>query len=488
MYSIKNRYFISLISVILIFLMIWLIFPICFETNDDSSIMYIIAGYRSGSIEIDPIFSGILWGGIVGGMYYLFPQVAWYTIFSIMVIGISQVIILEGALRRKKCVGTLLLYFIVFISFSLYSSVLLQFTTTALWPGIAACVLGMNLLREENRKLEFFDTAMLIILMILCFSIRKYVGIAVIVFLGTVFLINIINDDKKRRKKLAFIFGLACLMSLFTAGLNVIYEKNDGWHEWREYHKERATYMDYASAGYEEAEEIYTEIGWNESLYNLVNRWFFMDTRVNRESFRKLNQYSHQDKETITWDKFKRGYVLLKEFLKSQHMAVILASGEFVLFLFLLGAAHNKKLFLQAILIAGVSGLLLLYLCLKGRLLLRVFQICVLPAIIIMWMMILGIDRCEKCKHTKYINFVIVIIGLIYMVGSIGYTYKVSTRTDTGVQMRMDMEAYAVENPENIYVYGISMNYGTKPFVVYPKVKPTNYIFWGGIYNVFSRL
>lgn len=63
-----KRLWIESIFVTSIFLVIiWFLFSVRYETNDDSAMMYIIAGYRSGSVEIDPIFSGVIWGGIVGG-------------------------------------------------------------------------------------------------------------------------------------------------------------------------------------------------------------------------------------------------------------------------------------------------------------------------------------------------------------------------------------------------------------------------------------
>ena len=40
----------------------------------------------------------------------------------------------------------------MFISFGLYATIVLQFTTTALWAGIASCVLALNILREDNKK------------------------------------------------------------------------------------------------------------------------------------------------------------------------------------------------------------------------------------------------------------------------------------------------------------------------------------------------
>ena len=132
----KKRYLVSFLTVSAILILSWLFFSVRFETNDDSAIMYNIAGYRSGHIEIDPIFSGVLWGMLVGAGYYLLPQIPWYTLCSMAVIGISHIIILQSMLKRRKKSSTLLIYIILFGMGALYSTVNLQFTTTAMWPGI----------------------------------------------------------------------------------------------------------------------------------------------------------------------------------------------------------------------------------------------------------------------------------------------------------------------------------------------------------------
>lgn len=68
----KEKWIKSFFVAALFLLITWLLFSVSYETNDDSAMMYTIAGYRTGQIEVNSVFSSIVWGGIVGGAYRLF--------------------------------------------------------------------------------------------------------------------------------------------------------------------------------------------------------------------------------------------------------------------------------------------------------------------------------------------------------------------------------------------------------------------------------
>lgn len=479
-----KRYFISFFIVSAILVLSYFFFSVRFETNDDSAIMYNIAGYRSGHIEVDPIFSGVLWGMLVGAGYYLVPQIPWYSIFSIFVIGISHIIILQSMLKRRKKSSTLLIYIILFFGVALYSIINLQFTTTAMWPGIAACILGLDIFK--NKENNVLKCSLIAFLLLLCCSIRLFVGISAIGFFLTALFINAVShlrDFASIWKKIFVVFVIACLTLLFTVAVNTIYESINGeWKEWREYHKERSTYKDYSSLSYEEAKETYESIGWSKNLYDLAQGWFFMDPKINKDSFQTLNQCTEDSsKKTSFKERLYSAGIYLKQVWIYIPITRILLISELSIIAYLLGITFIKKdkiLFIKVSSVACVSGLMIIYLCLKGRLPLRAFQVCVLPAIFILYTMLLEIRAGTVIE--KSMRMIVMLIGGVCMMGNIRLAHINSSILDVGIDLRMKMEEYAIQYPKNIYVYDSTMSFGAGPFVTYPMEKPTNYIFWGG--------
>lgn len=406
-----------------------------------------------------------------------------------LIIWLSHVVILKNVLQMSKRKSSFWWFLVIYIGAAVYSTVFLQFTTTALWAGIAACILGIDTFQRENDgKEQIFEIFLLLFLVTISYSIRKSVGMAVLAFLGICFLINGIKQYRSKRKvrKIIMVFSGTILAVLATICITSIYEKENGWKEWRIYHEERATYKDYMAVNYAEDSDIYESIGWDQNLYDLVNKWFFMDSRVNKESFEILNKHKQavesREKSLV---KLYGCIQYVIRVLQSFPMARIMLLQMNILGLYLIYRSvvyKDRSLLFNVLIILLCAYGMLLYLGIKGRLPLRAFQVCVLPAIVLLGYLCVKEGDIIKSEFEKYVNVFITFILFMCMSGSILYTYRQTLNEDVtkGIEIRMEMENYAVNHPENIYIHDDSVSFGADPFVTYSSEKPTNYIFWGG--------
>lgn len=338
----------------------------------------------------------------------------------------------------------------------------------------------------KNKGRDVLKGTLIAFLLLLCCSIRLFVGMSAMGFFLIALFINTMNHISCFTtiwKKIFFLFLIACSMLLLTGAVNSLYETINGeWKEWRDYHKERSTYKDYASASYEDAEDIYKTIGWSKNLYDLSQGWFFMDSKINKDSFQILNQCTEdfRDKASSKERLYSAGVYLKQIWTYIPTVRILLISELSMLayFCWISFLKKDKLLFVKASSVACASGLMIVYLCLKGRLPLRAFQVCVLPAIIILYTMFL--EFRSRTFIEKSMKMYVMLIAGICMIGNIHLAHINSSAWDIGIDLRMNMEKYAIQHPENIYVYDSTMSYGAGPFVTYPVEKPTNYIFWGG--------
>ena len=159
------------------------------------------------------------------------------------------------------------------------------------------------------------------------------------------------------------------MAGVLAAGVNYLHEQyysQNGWKEYSSYTTQRSEYMDYAHLSYEEGEEIYTECGWSEALYNVVEGWFFMDPRVNQETFAEINAYTktkmEKSKENLTEQIANISSGLWNTGNRIKIEVIYLAIAGFMILCMAL-AGKDWRAFLQLIMGYGACVILYIYLC-----------------------------------------------------------------------------------------------------------------------------
>ena len=164
----KYRYFIVLICLLAVILL-WLLFPICFDNNDDQTMIAIQSGMLSGGSNSHLILSNILIGKGLTFLSQKFTDVNWYTFYIEITLCVCFLSTTYLLITRKKTplLPSVLVILILFFGFYSWAIIKPQFTTAALFCATLALLLySLNI----QKKIIFY---LFSILMILSILIRK---------------------------------------------------------------------------------------------------------------------------------------------------------------------------------------------------------------------------------------------------------------------------------------------------------------------------
>lgn len=497
----RKRIFLWSLVIVALFLgFTWVMIPINFETNDDTGIMRYVSGAKTGSPEATVIFSMYLWGKLCSSLYALNGNVPWYAVIFLILIGISLwticYCIMYACGNDKKAVLTGgVIFVLLYCSMFLYYSVILQFTTVAGYCGIGAiAVLLAGLDRGYRQKV--WANLLLFILTLFCINIRLEAGYMV---LGTAYCIGGLElifycfferniENRKRLKRAAA--SLAVMTAALVVSITVEKATHTGtdWGEYQEFHQERVLYTDYGKLPYDDS-EVYKAVGWSENLYKLTNKWFFMDRNINTNTLRRINQ-ERINQERINQENRERSIGLLSVLVWMFHnermilMQVLEWGGLLILYLFYLlrqrGVAIRK---LMAFLWPCIWGCGVLYFVYKGRIVRRVLEswtfLMVLPCVFQVIRDVRGNKRIPEIG--VYATLLLLSAGsLLIKSGTYRIAKGVSDGADGDREIAREMDEYAVDRMDNLYIHDMSGCVSGSPWNTYPEKKPYNLIFWGG--------
>ena len=86
-----GRFLAAGVIIAILMLIIYRIFPVQFETNDDSSMMNILSGRQTGNPEVGTIYSNIVRDYGISFLYKIFPGFSWYTITTILLLSLIHI-------------------------------------------------------------------------------------------------------------------------------------------------------------------------------------------------------------------------------------------------------------------------------------------------------------------------------------------------------------------------------------------------------------
>ena len=517
-----GRFLISLLLTGLLFGAVSLVSPRVFFINDDENIMYTLSGYYSYGLPTDHSFVNFCLSYILRFFYRVFPAIQWYGVFHMAVLIVSVTLIFKSVLRECYKNGFPFLWgfladVLLFAAIYLFPTTLFQFTTTSAFAGAAACVLLLEAdLEKDKRGQLVFDLIFSVGLFVLCYLHRKNTGYVVICFyLGTLayhFLKlvlpresapsgNGVNAEKRSRPVLGRKKGFRNLLivsisAALLLGSAIVADaqirSTPDWDYFYEYDNARFKATDYPHDSYTENPELYESLDWTPELYELgmTNWWFLMDPRINAETFTAISETGYFKERSINLHEMLS---IGKAMVLTNHVSIIATISCVVLgliFLLLCIFEKNKKMHLDDILYGlGIlfgSVLLCLFLCYRQRFPLRAFHTICLPFVsinsILIFRMFSLSDNGKKRKLTT-IFFSILCCAMICVTGYINTQTTVAQAKDRVEKSlrTLKIEQYAMEHPENLYVYDVSLTFRYLPFTVYSGQYPSNLFFWGGM-------
>lgn len=150
----------SIVFTTLLFFFIYLIFNIRFEENDDIIMSLISSGQYSGSPDVHMVFSNVMYGYILNGLYQWFPSLEWYTLIQVGCNILSVSLISTSLLKSDYSNRIQTIFLVLLYSIFIAVSITLQFTYTA---GLLA-ISGVNLLYQNKGKWQIILGILLVVL------------------------------------------------------------------------------------------------------------------------------------------------------------------------------------------------------------------------------------------------------------------------------------------------------------------------------------
>ena len=489
---------------------------ITFTTTDDAYMLQTLAGYYTDRpMEWIPFLGPVL-AKCIGLLYRLSAGIPWYTHLQHFLIVASMAIINYSLLKHTRLYARWLSVLVGVISCAMVDTALswmlvrMHFYYASVLAGTAAVAL---LLTPATRKAGVvIHTILCGILFLFCinYSIDVCYCVCCYLFLAIWYgFLMEIDADKSRIKK-QFIRAMAfsaAIVLLVVSSLFFFRAERDRLcgTEYTEWNKKRISYWDYDVKTYEETPELYESIGWTQEFYDLTDKMYFMDERFGSEELTQIVNSFDRLGFTSGTRSFAAALNTCAELLgsdKEAHAIVWLMAGLVAATLIIaVTQFRNRRQRIRALASLccfGGSLVLILYLSFRGRFPLRAFVTISIPCIAFM-----GINLVEMVSHVgesaereakrgkwsfseragavilslvlclSYSQYLIYNHSFLHSGGMNRYYEREKAKEDTIYQ-------YAMEHPENIYVYDWTSIAVYDPYPALKVGDLSNLFCWGG--------
>lgn len=503
---ITNKWVLSFGVTFLLMLIYVVLFHPVFMTVDDAKMKYVLAGYLTGAPSSTYIFCKWPLSNIISFLYTYFPRIQWYALYHFCVIGFSVSLIVKNiyvVFERKliKMYYAVVVHIVLYCTIYSISTLLMHFEITACLAATSAIVLLQGVkLEGESTKTNIVDILLAIIQSSVTYVICSNVFYCMLAFLFIVSVIKIIEYKTaigyaKGIVVIIIMLGVVIGNATLISKVDSYYKSGPQWDQYLEYNKYRVSFWDYPRQTYEDNPELFNSMGWSYNFDQLTMKSYFIDKKFSTENLSHIVSKHSMTDVSINKDTIIYGAQLIRELFEYSNMVAY--TGLIAILLFVVNIVlciRTGNSYVGSIIAFFSTVLLVLFLALKGRLVLRAYLVCVIPCITMLVM--IGITSLEKqTGESKTVLFEKKAMKMMCMILIItlqlwGYSDVFSVYRQRYIEenrMVIAMEKYIAKHPKNIYVYD---RYGARNhsvFSSYPDVnkRPINGIASGSSY-VFS--
>ena len=466
---INNKYFIPIIIIlttIVFFLIINLIFEPRYETIDDFMMMNIISKsdgtYSFYSVYIHPFFSFLIML-----LYKTGLNINCYTFSMLLVQFISFVTIGIILMNKNKKIGFICYLFIIFI---IYSRILLiiNFTGIATSAIIAGITSLMFSIEHGSKRLKIWG----LILIVIGVMIRWH---AIIIVLPFYIVYSIYNYIKYKRiqpiKMIVYIVGI--LIISYTSN-TIIYQLNPTYREYNKFNKVRSYLFDKNVLDYYDNKELFEKIGWTYTDWKMFYTYTLSDENFfTTEKLLELKSNINNSLETDI-NKVDSTIELLFESTKSVSF-IYLVIGILLIVLIAYATETDRVLILLFVLLHLLLNFILVYEKYVYRTIISLYS----STFLMMIYIILDL-KTNKDKHIIYDNIkkiAIIIILIAYFVWNNLYIYKsYKGFNKDNYALIKDLISYTNANTDNVYIYTGVLGNLSLAYSIYEKIPDNTFI------------
>lgn len=472
--------------------------------SDDAPILRAFMGYEGGVPAHVHLCTHTVLAWLLYGLAVVFPGVAWFSILQIFFLWFSGAVLIKAmcqcALRQGRPLwlgaSSGLLFVWVFVS---YVGSRISFTTTAAVLGAAAVAQLMAVDFEKGTHGQIVKGMLLSIgLLMACYCLRQISLLPPLAFwLLALFMLvwRLMRTDKQHWKRLfrpvctGFLVGLVGFGLLI--GMRALEIKLEGLDSYLAWHNARSRLFDYANFIANTDLTRLPEIGWNRGLFYLFGQWFFLDSAITAQAMDTLYAMQPPLALGIGQQLLQALAALWLFFVENPSYGFAMAVLLVLCATSIVCACKQKN---RPIAWGALGGLLLgffllLYLGVGGRLPLRAVLSPLLPmGSFLFQVMLLAIpDGLWGDRGTKKIwACIVTALCLLLCWGSLSFTTEsLRPLSDEETQGRIDSipadaDAFALENPDVLIIFDITMVLDSRLFPDTSLGIPGNLMFWGG--------
>ncbi len=344
---------------------------ICYESNDDTSLMQIAAGVETVEPSDRLVFTNVLIGSVLKWLFLANPNINWYTLYLLSTHFLSMTAILFAWLRQHCSISTVCLFGLLFVVFEARLLLQFQFTSTAIVAGWSGFLLLISASAATAKHVRTLSSLIGIGLIVLSSMIREQAFYFSTIVVLPLFIVRWIRGEL--RPTFAWWAG-AMLIAGFTMAYNhSAYRSDEPWRDYVEYNKVRGRLQDYPVVDYTpNTWYFFRRVGWCENDYYAFRNYFADDRNLATPHALKriMEMFGAARAMRPKWTSN------LFERLDLIHAELVMTAANLLL-CFAIGAGHRFRACfwaaLEAFLISGVFS----YLAMYGKLEVRVM----LPAV-----------------------------------------------------------------------------------------------------------
>ena len=416
-----------------------------FYTNDDTMLQSILCGAQTGEPNPYTIYTNYLLSCGVAGLYRVFPNVAWW----FFVLEFSQFLVLfvwcylthrivEHRLRVHTRHGLFYSIAIVILSGACWSYLpvvrpsytFASACLSAIGAVLFYVVMDCAWLTVGERRV-FIPLS--VIMQAFGCTIRYRSGIVGIVFtcaIAAVFLARLIcekigkvdvgahRSTWKRSLILCLVPICSAALALGGQAMHLRAYDTEEWRAFDQLNRARSAFMDYPHDQFEDNPTLYEEVGWDEHLAGLVHSWFFMDRRVTEEAFVHIVEGSSTQSASPWWSLANNFITHKGIFVDGLFLCMVAAAASlsYALLVYCADDGWNRILGILTFVIGlCATG----YLASMGRMLFRTAYCALLPAMFVMWFILLEHmssvpdERHLQRSHTTLCGVTVLLIVIV---------------------------------------------------------------------------
>lgn len=473
--SARNRWIASALVVIALMAALFWTGHVIFQTNDDSTIVGVAAGYITGENEPSNGITGYLYGLLLSLLYGAMPTVPWHASIMLSLQAISLMCVLKSFItvcvrREKSCLWGLFAF--LGLTVAVYAPYFYELQFTAA-PAIIASGAFCLLLTHEKRSPR--ETVLAIFLAAFGMLIRKDALLLALPALLIPALLEIFRGGEARRKLVLRVGVTALILAAIYVSDAYLYERNNaGWAEYQAFENETTRLMDFG-AGEEALAAASADEGWPKELTRMVSGWFFLDERMDTETLARINDTLAARKESPSlWSVIRATGSVVKEYPVYQLNYALFAMCSLFLFIDAVRRRQGWLLLISVGLVACSALVIAYFYGVLGRFPERVAfaSICPIYAVTAL----LALDT-EKARGTKRAAALALAAGMAACAVYGAVKVEVPSAVTRSASLTSRVNAYAQKHRELLYVTNIPQDYD--PFQTAPRGACQNVLFWG---------